>query len=106
MLNNEKMVCGLPSIHCPKKTCEGCVIGKQPRKMFKIAAPQTAKKPFGVVHSDVCGSFHVSSLGGNKYFLTFVDEFTRKIWLYLLKEKKEVFSLFVKWRTHVERQSE
>ncbi|RDX97111.1 hypothetical protein CR513_20159, partial [Mucuna pruriens] len=39
------------------------------------------------------------------YFLTFVDEFTKKIWIYLLKEKGAVFSLFVKFCTSVERQS-
>jgi len=106
MLSSEKMVCGLPLIHCPQKICEGCVIGKQPRKMFKTAAPQRAKKALGVVHSYVCRPFDVSSLEGNRYFLTFVDEFTKKIWLYLLKEKKEVFSLFVKWCTRLEKQSE
>jgi len=36
------------------------------------------------------------SLGGNKYFLTFVDEFSRKIWVYLLKEKGDVFFVFEK----------
>jgi len=74
--------------------------------MFKIVAPQRVKNPLSVVHSDVCGPFDVSSLEGNKYFLTFIDEFTRKIWLYLLKEKKKVFSLFVKLCTHVKRQYE
>ena len=82
MLSSKKMVYGLPSIHCPHMFCEGGVIGKQPRKMFKTAAPQRTKKPLGVVHSDVCGPFDVSSLEGNKYFLTFVDEFTKKIWPY------------------------
>jgi len=96
----------MPSIHSPQKTCEGCLIGKQPRKAFKTKAPQRAKQPLGIVHSDVCGSFDTPSLGGNRYFLTFVDEFTKKIWIYLLKEKCAVFSLFVKFVKSVERQSE
>ena len=54
----------------------------------------------------MCGSFDTPSLGGNRYFLTFVDEFTKKIWIYLLKEKCAVFSLFVKFVKSVERQSE
>jgi len=65
--------------------------------MFKSDAPQRAKHILGVVHSYMCGSFDVPSLGGNQYFLTFVDELTRKVGLFLLKEKKKVFSLFVKW---------
>lgn len=58
-----------------------------------------------VVYSDVCGPLDSNSLGGNRYFLTFVDEFTRKIWIYLLKEKGEVFGRFVKFCAKVERQS-
>jgi len=37
------------------------------------------------------------SLEGNKYFLTFVDDFSRKIWVYLIKEKGKVFSIFEKF---------
>jgi len=55
------------------------MIGKQLRKMFKIFAPQRAKNLPNIVHSNVCGPFEVSSLGGNEYFLTFVDELTRKV---------------------------
>jgi len=47
--------------------------------MFKSVAPQRAKESLEVVHSDVCAPFDVSSLGGNKYFLTFVDELIKKI---------------------------
>ncbi|RDX93140.1 hypothetical protein CR513_24641, partial [Mucuna pruriens] len=49
-----------------KKNCEGCLIGKQPRKAFKTKAPQRAKQPLGIVHSDVCGPFDTPSLGGNR----------------------------------------
>jgi len=62
------MVCGLSSIHCPQKTYEGCVIRKQPRKMFKIGTSQRAKHPLDVVHSNVCGLFDVPSIGGNSFF--------------------------------------
>ena len=82
------------------------MIGKQPRKAFKTKAPQRAKQSLGIVHSNVCGPIDTPSLGGNRYFLTFVDEFTKKNWIYLLKEKGAVFSLFVKFCTLVERQYE
>ena len=104
-LSSKQMVLGMPSIHLPQKTCEGCLIGKQPRKAFKTKAPQRAKQPLVIVHLDVCGPFDTPSLGCNRYFLTFVDEFTKKIWIYLLKEKGSVFSLFVKFCTSGERQS-
>jgi len=90
------MVSGLPQIQQPAKACEGCVIRKQPRKVFKTFAPKRAKKVLEVVHLDVCGLLDKPSLGGSGYFLTFVDEFSRKIWVYLLKEKGDVFSMFEK----------
>ena len=54
----------------------------------------------------MCGPLDTPSLGGNKYFLTFVDDFLRKICVYLIKEKAEVFSVFEKCCAHVERQSD
>jgi len=47
-----------------------------------------------LVHTDVCGPMNLSSVGGNKYFLTFIDDFSRKTWIYLLKSKDEVFHRF------------
>ena len=105
-LSSKQMVLGMSSIHSPQKTCEGCLIDKQPRKAFKTKAPQRAKQPLGIVHLDVCRPFDTPSLSGNRYFLTFVDEFTKKIWIYMLKEKGAVFSLFVKFFKSVNRQSE
>lgn len=58
-----------------------------------------------VVYSDVCCPFEVPSLGGNKYFISFIDEFSRMLWLYLLKTKKEAFELFQRFKVLVEKQS-
>ena len=104
-LSSKQMVTGLPPINLSHKTCEGCLFGKQSRKNFKKSVLQRAKKPLEVVYSDVCGPLDSNSLGGNRYFLTFMDEFTRKIWIYLLKEKGEVFGRFVNFCAKVERES-
>jgi len=48
----------------------------------------------------------ISSVGGNKYFLTFIDDFSRKTWIYLLKSKDEVFQCFKIFKAFVERQSD
>jgi len=102
-LGRKSMVSGLPMIQHPKKICEGCVISKHHRKKFLKEALHKARQPLGVVYSNVCGPFSVESLGRNKYFLIFVDEYTRMVWLYLLKEKKEVFFKFVQYCNAVER---
>ena len=45
-------------------------------------------------------------MGGGRYFLTFIDDFSRKVWVYVLKSKRKVFGKFVEWKALVERQSE
>jgi transposase len=47
----------------------------------------------------------VDSCGGNKYFVSFVDDFSRKMWTYLISKKSEVLSVFKKFKLIVERQS-
>ena len=79
--------------------------GKQQRLPFTSEVAPRAKYSLRVVHSDVCGPFPVASIGANKYFVSFVDEFTRMTWVSLIKFKHEVFAKFKKFRLKVENQS-
>src|SRR3954470_6940179 len=79
--------------------------GKQPRFPFVSEVAPRAKHALGVVHSDVCGPFPEPSLGGNRYFVSFVDEFTRMTWVTLIKFKNEVFTEFQKFKVKAEKQS-
>ena len=48
-----------------------------------------------LVHSDVCGKMSTHSLSGGEYFVTFIDDQTRYVWVYILKCKDEVFRKFL-----------
>eukprot|EP00253_Pinus_taeda_P005116 PITA_05116 len=104
LLHRKKMVRGLPLIQKPDSLCEGCILGKQHKESFPAGKSIRAKAPLEIVHSDVCGSMQVPSLGGNRYVLTFIDDYTRKTWVYMLKEKSEVFEKFRHFKTLVEKQ--
>ena len=54
------------------------------------------------VHSDVWGPTRESSLGGSMYYVTFTDDFSRKVWVYFLKQKSAVFAMFKLWQAEVE----
>jgi len=99
------MVTGLPKFSMPEKLCEGCLVGKQPRNAFKSYLPMRSSCILEVVHSDFCGPFEDQTIGGNRYFVCFVDEHSRKLWVYLIKHKDEVFDVFRKFKTLVENQS-
>jgi len=98
MLSEKKMVQGLPKIKLPNEVCDMCCTGKQARNSYNATVPFNATRKLEVIHSDVCGPFEVKSIGENRYFVTFIDEFTRKLWIYLLAKKGEVFGVFKKFR--------
>ena len=51
------------------------------------------KHVFNLVHSDVC-SMSEKCLGGAYYFVTFIDDHLRRVWIYLLKTKDQVIKAF------------
>ena len=57
------------------------------------------------MHSDVCGKISTKSIGGAEYFLTFIDNKTRYVWVHTLKHKADVFDQFVEWKALDEKQS-
>lgn len=61
-----------------------------------------AQNALELIHSDVCGPMEVSSLGGARYFVTFIDDFTRKVFIYILTKKSEVFEKFKEFKALVE----
>ena len=96
---------GLPHIHHPDQLCEACISGKNHKVPF-VKESWRAKFPLKLVHTDVCGPMNILSVGGNKYFLTFIDDFSSKTWIYILKSKDEVFHCFKIFKAFVERQSD
>jgi hypothetical protein len=83
-LVSKGMVSGLPKIQVPNEICDGCLVGKQSRNVFNKELPMRSSNVLDIVYSDVCGPFDEKSLGGNRYFITFVDEYSRKMWIYLI----------------------
>jgi len=59
-----------------KVLCEQCVQSKQPRAPFPTSTSESTS-PLQLVHMDVCGPLPVQSLGGSRYFATFLDDYSR-----------------------------
>ena len=49
--------------------------------------------------------FGAATMGGCRYYVTFIDDHTRKVWVYFMKEKSEVFSHFQNFKVMVEKQT-
>ncbi|KAH9646639.1 hypothetical protein KPL70_024932 [Citrus sinensis] len=88
----------------PVEFCEVCVLGKSSRTSFKTAVHKT-KGTLDYIHSDLWGPAQTTSLGGAKYFLSLIDDYSRMVWVYILKSKTEVFEKFKQWKALVETQT-
>jgi transposase InsO family protein len=84
--------------------CEHCVFGKQCRVKFSTGIHSTSGT-LDYIHSDLWGPSQVPSKGGARYFVTFIDDYSRKVWVYFLKKKSDVFVTFKQWKTLIENQT-
>ena len=82
--------------------CEICAQSKITRKSFKYV--ERKSEMIGLIHSDVCDMKSNMTRGGNKYFLTFIDDYSKYAYTYLLKSKDEVFEKFLIFKAEVETQ--
>ncbi|XP_031267579.1 uncharacterized protein LOC116126025 [Pistacia vera] len=85
--------------------CETCVMGKQHRSSFPKGT-HLSVNCLEYLQADLWGLERVKTHGGNSYFLAIVDDFSRKVWVYLLRSKDEALSKFKGWKTLVENQQE
>ncbi|KAH9763592.1 Integrase catalytic domain-containing protein [Citrus sinensis] len=81
--------------------CEDCVLGKATRNSFGKSVHST-KGILEYIHSDLWGPAQTISLGG--YFLSLIDDYSRRVWVYVLKHKDQVFGKFREWKSLVENQ--
>ena len=79
-------------------------MGKQTRVKFSTTI-HNIEGILDYIHTDVWGPTKTASLGGKHYFVTFVDDFSRRVWVYTMKSKDEVFETFLVWKKMVENQT-
>lgn len=96
-MQRKEMVLDLPSIHEIEEPCEACMLGKQQRKSFPKESQNRSKAPLELVHADLCGKMTTMALGGSSYFMLLVDDHSRKMWVYFLRDKADALEKFKVW---------
>jgi hypothetical protein len=84
------------------KVCEACQLGKSKQLPF-MDSTRISEFPLDLIHSDVWTS-PVPSLSGCKFYVIFIDDFSRFSWLYPILNKSDVFQCFIKFKLLVEKQ--
>ena len=76
--------------------CELCQLKKHTRVSFPKRLEFRTKSPFELVHTIVWGLSRTASILGFRYFITFIDDFSYCTWLFLMKNRTELFLVFQK----------
>ena len=83
--------------------CVNCIKGKQTKHTKKGATRST--QLLEIIHTDIYGPFDVNSFNKGKYFITFIDDFSRYGHVYLLHEKSQSVNALEVYINEVERQN-
>ena len=74
--------------------CESCVFGKHTRQSFPRNNNTRSSRILELIHSDVCGPFPTTAYDGSRYFVTFMDDYSRASIVYAIKSKSDVSDKF------------
>ena len=89
----------------PSSLCEVCIQGKQQQKIIRTPVTSRTTRPLELIHSDLAGPISIPSCSGARYFILYIDDFSRHVWVYYLKTKEavEVTSRFQEFKLRVEK---
>ena len=83
--------------------CSGCKLAKFSALPFNKSVSYSVA-PFDIIHSDVWGPAPVSTKGGSTYYVSFIDDYTRYTWVYLMKRRSDFFGIYNNFRALVKTQ--
>nr|KYP40915.1 Retrovirus-related Pol polyprotein from transposon TNT 1-94 [Cajanus cajan] len=83
--------------------CESCQLGKHVRSSFPKQTDKRCNSIFTTIHYNIWGPSRVTSFGF-RYFVTFIDEFSRCTWVYLMKDHYELLSIFMSFFNEIKNQ--
>src|SRR4051812_40785231 len=82
--------------------CIGCVKGKQ-TKQRKLGSNRSSNV-LELIHTDICGPFPKACWNDQRYFVSFIDDYSRYGYLYLIEEKSKALDMFKSFKAEVENQ--
>ena len=96
------IVAYLPPIYDLNDVCEACMKGKQHMQPFPQESSTRAEAPLQLVHAYLSIKMNTQALGGSSYYFALIDDYSRKTWVYFLREKSQAFGKFKEWLAMVE----
>ena len=81
-------------------SCVECIKGKYTKVKKKGASRAT--ELLECIHSDIRGPYSIPTINGHKYFISFIDDFSRYSYVYLIREKSETLDVFKIYKAEIE----
>lgn len=101
-LSKNDMVRGL-KLSPPKNfECSTCAVCKIRAKSYTSYSKVYSTDVLQLVHTDLCGPMRHTSEGGSKYFISFIDDYSRYLVIYFLKKKSDAFQVFKQYKAEME----
>lgn len=92
------------SLSLEEMLCEVCQLSKHVRHSYPLSIHNKSSFPFHLLHSGVWEPSPTTSLFRFRYFVTFVDDYSKCTWVYLMKTKDEVCNIFQKFHKMIQTQ--
>lgn len=104
-LSTKNMVLGLKLGSENHLECVVCAKAKISEQPFPKKSLSRSKGILDLVHTDICGPMRTASAGGGSYFVSFIDDKSRKMYIYIIKRRNEVLGIFKQFKKDVERET-
>ncbi|GFT60736.1 retrovirus-related Pol polyprotein from transposon TNT 1-94 [Trichonephila clavipes] len=103
-ITNMKMSLATEDKSCPVEGIGTLRFRQSPREFHsKRRGAVRSKRPLELLHMDLCGPIPTESQGGNKYFLSIIDDYSRKVTVFPIRNKSDVFHTFIRFQKRAER---
>jgi hypothetical protein len=99
------MVRGLPQLKAPSKVCTDYIVGKQHRETIPKRSLWRSSQRLQLIHADICGPIKPISNSKKSYFISFINDYNSKVWIYFLAEKSQAFTVFKNYKKLVEKEA-
>lgn len=101
-LQHKRIVRDLSNFVVDTTVCRDYIMGKQTKEAIPKSSTRCAEEMLELVHSNIYGPITPASQSGKRYFLSFINDYSCKGWVYLLSEKSQTLESFNEFKRKVE----
>jgi hypothetical protein len=81
------------------------MVGKQHKEAIPKRSLWRAPQRLQLIHANICGPITPVSNNKKRYFISFIDDYSCKVWIYFLAENSQAFTVFKNYKNMVEKEA-